>query len=123
MFFKHQLYGIICILDDEGLIDSIKQYLSILSGPLIACINVSFLTLIPVPNILEQPQYWYEDHFFKSIPVVSMIGIQLLIHAEVWSNFSFQKKWQTYVLSLGLTYVAYVVAVTGYHFIWTYYLP
>ena len=110
------------ILDGESLIHEIKHYLSVLSGPIIACFCGSFLTLVPIHNVLEQPQFWYEDQLSKAIPVVPMIVSQILIHAEYWSNFKFEKKWQTYVFSIGLAYLTYFGVMTGYHFIWTYYL-
>ena len=100
----------------------ILHYLSILSGPLLACFCGSFLTLIPIRNVLEEFQYWYEDQLYKAIAVVPIFVISLLMKAEYWCNFSFERKYSTYLMSIGLSYCTYFIVITGYHLIWTQYL-
>ena len=97
-------------------------YLTIFSGTILACINGSFIALIPIHNVLKQPDYWYEDVFCRVLTVGFLFACQILIEAEYWSNFSFKSKRTTYVLVITLTYCLFIGISTGYHYFWTIYL-
>ena len=53
---------------------------------------------------------------------IPVIVCQILHQAEVWTHFTFEKRWQTYLLVTGLTYAAMTCTLIGYYFIWTEYL-
>ena len=95
-------------------------YLSTFSGPILACVFGSFLCLVPIHNVLEQPVYWYEDQLtrFAGSPVVIS---QMMIRAEHWSDFSFENKWSTYIFMEILCIVFYACMTFGYYFTWDYY--
>ena len=54
-------------------------YMSVLSGPVLACACATFICLIPVSNVMEEPEYWYEYQimeFFATMP---------LLMASIWA--------------------------------------
>ena len=108
------------IVGDET--SSFLNYLSILSGPLVACINASFFCLIPIRNVIKEPAYWYEDIMARLVSGMPVFACQLVIRADYWSNFSFKKRWPTYLWMIGLAYVAQGLCVAGYYWLWTVHL-
>ena len=84
---------------------SILYYISILGGPLLAATAGSFLCLIPIHNVLEQPEYWYEEVTCRILAAGILYPVINLIRTEYWSNLFFEKRVQTYVLFIGLTNV------------------
>ena len=96
--------------------------MSILSGPLVACICSSSICLIPIHNTIEQPLYWYEDVLTRLLFGTPILACQTVMLAEYWSNFSFEKKGSTYLAMIGLLYVVQFCWIIGYYFLWTMYL-
>lgn len=97
------------------------NYLSILSGPLIASISGSFMCLIPIRNVLKEPEYWFGETMSK-IPIAIPFIIHTLYRTEHWSNFVFEKRMQTYMLFTGLTLIVILTYNMGYYYLWTIYL-
>ena len=97
-------------------------HLTIFSGTLLACANGSFIALIPIHNVLKQPDYWYEDLLCRVFTVGFLFACQILIEAEYWSNFSFKSKRTTYVLVIILTYCLFIGISISYHYFWSLYL-
>ena len=94
-----------------------SDHLSIMSGPFLASIAGSILCLIPIHNVLEKPEYWYQEIICR----VSAGGIlhisQILIRTEYWSNFVFVKRMKTYILFIGLHLVLlYGVSLVFYYY-------
>ena len=59
-------------------------YASVLTGPVIACTCATFVCLIPVSNVMEEPEFWYEDQitqFFAVIPL--FVGVRSLGHSHL----------------------------------------
>ena len=100
---------------------SILYHLSLLSGPILACICGSFLTLIPFHNVMKYPSFWYENNICRLLAVGSVFTFQQLIRADYWSNFTFARKVPTYIFMNVLTYVLYFVISICYYFLWTHY--
>ena len=95
-------------------------YLSILSGPLLACLCGTFICLVPVHNVLEQPSLWYEDQVFRYLAAIPIL-FQNLVRAEYWSRFTFERKWVSYLLLFCLATTIYVAIIIGYYILWTVY--
>ena len=97
-------------------------YLSILSGPLLVCLYMSFVTLIPIHNVIEQPEYWYEDIITRVLAASPIHACMVMIRADYWARFSFKNRWNSYVLMMGYVFVLYVCLLGGYYLLWTTYL-
>ena len=92
---------------------------SLLSGPILACIEASFFFLIPCTNVLEHPEKWHEFHviiLFTSFPLLCWV---LLVIAEVWAKFPISKKLNTFFILLIICYIGYVTGTLLYYYIWT----
>ena len=98
---------------------SFIHYFSVLSGPILACVCGSFLTLIPIHNVMKQPSYWYENMLCTILGSSTVFVCQQLIRAEYWSNFELEKKLKTYVLVNGLTHILNVVNFLVSAYVWT----
>ena len=86
------------ILEEGNIKNSILSYLSILSGPLLACLCGNFICLVSILNVLKEPSHLYEDvicRYIAGIPVSTGI---IIIRTEYCSNFSFENKKSTYGL-------------------------
>ena len=57
-----------------------------------------------MPNVLQQPSRWYEEILTRMYSGIPVIVCQILHQAELWTYFTFEKRWQTYLLVMGLTY-------------------
>ena len=97
---------------------SVLYYLSILSGPLLACVCGSFLTLIPVHNILEEPNYWYEEFICRVLSCGVIVTCQNAIRAECWSNFTFDNKFATYIWLILIGHGLGLCAYAAHFYIW-----
>ena len=104
---------------EEAKETSFLYYFSILSGPFVACFVGIFFCLIPMPNVLQQPSRWYEEILTRMYSGIPVIVCQILHQAELWTYFTFEKRWQTYLLVMGLTYATMTCTIIGYYFIWT----
>ena len=99
--------------------NAVLHYLSTLSGPLLACVCGGILTLIPIHNVMEEPEYWYEDAIIRSLSIATVFACLNPIGAEYWANFALDDKFKTYLLMIGVTNViAAIVAIVHYYF-WT----
>ena len=89
---------------EEAKETSFLYYFYILSGPFVACFVGIFFCLVPMPNVLQQPSRWYEEILTRMYSGIPVIVCQILHQAELWTYFTFEKRWQTYLLVMGLTY-------------------
>ena len=96
----------------------ILAYLSILSGPVLACLANGMICLIPVHNVLEYPGYLYEDYVVRYL-AGNLLVFQTLTEAEFWSCFSFEKRISTYVTMIGLVMILGICINCGYYYVWT----
>ena len=101
---------------------SILYYISILGGPLLAATAGSFLCLIPIPSVLEQPEYWYKEFICKMLAGTIPFTITVLIRTEYWSNLAFKKRVQTYMLFIGLSFIIMISVYITYLYYWNFYL-
>ena len=101
---------------------NILYYLSTLSGPMLACVCGSILTLVPIHSVFVHPSYWYEDSLCRILAAGIVFTCQQLIRADYWSNFTFENKLTTYVLMIGLTFGLHIGINVVYYSIWTIYL-
>ena len=97
------------------------MYISIVSGPLLSLVCGTFLCLVPIKNVMENPGFWYEDQICRFMAAIPILIVLNLIRGEYYSNFRFEQKWSTYVLFVGIGSVVYVVSIITYYVIWTHY--
>ena len=95
-------------------------YASVLTGPVIACTCATFVCLIPVSNVMEEPEFWYEDQitqFFAVIPLLVVCEVWAI--AIYWTKFRVEKK----LFSFALIFVSgcgiYGISVVAYYLLWT----
>ena len=110
---------VICLLGKKW-VSSITHYGSIPSGPFLACSCATLICLVPVPNVMKQPELWMEEQTFRFMAVIPMLMGQILNIAINWSEFSFDKKVKSYLFSVGLGCSVYVTGVFGYYCLWTF---
>ena len=101
---------------------NILYYVTTMSGPILACVCGSFLTLLPIHSVFEHPNYWYEDSLCRILAAGIVFTCQQLIRADYWSNFTFENKLTTYLLMIGLTFGLHIAINAVYYSIWTTYL-
>ena len=100
---------------------SVLHYISIISGPVFALLAGSFLCLVPIHNVMEQPQYWYEDQFCRAMALVPLMIGKNLLRAEYWSNFAFKNKWVSFLILAGVGVTTYTGIIIGYYILWVEY--
>ena len=61
---------------------AILYNLSILSGPLVACVFGSFICLLPIHNVLKEPAYWYEEVLCRMLSSGFLVACQTTVEAE-----------------------------------------
>ena len=119
MFLLIYLFNLFFFFEEETA-TSILHYLSTFSGPLLACIGGTFLCLVPLQNVLEQPSLWYEYQLCTTFAVLAML-LQNLLAAEYWSDFTFENRSKSYMILGGLGFVLYAGVIFGCFLVWTLY--
>ena len=97
----------------------ILLYLSILSGPALACAMGSLMCLVPLKNVLKYPDYWYEDIIVRIVSAGSLQVCQILVEAEIWCNFELERRLPTYLGMIALGFGMGFILSGGYFYIWT----
>ena len=97
-------------------------HLSTLSGPIITLAVISAECFIPFHNVLKEPQYWYEHQLILTFGLVPLLIGTVLSIAIYWANFTFEKKWISYVEMIAVGLGTFLVALTAYYVVWTEYL-
>ena len=97
----------------------ILLYLSILSGPALACAMGSLMCLVPLKNVLKYPDYWYEDIIVRIVSAGSLQVCQILVEAEFWCNFELERRLPTYLGMIALGFGMGFILSGGYFYIWT----
>ena len=95
-------------------------YASVLTGPVLACACATFICLIPVANVMEQPEYWYEYQimeFFATIPLLVAVIWGIAIY---WCKFTVKKKWVSFLSTFMIGCSSYGISVMTYYLLWTY---
>ena len=103
---------------EQTLYVSILYYLSVFTGPIFAIISGSFLCLVPISNVLEQPEYWMLDQVTRVLAGCNG-NLQNLFGTEYWADFKFKNRWATYLILTILQISTYCVVITIYNLIWT----
>ena len=83
---------------------------------------ISAECFIPFHNVLKEPQYWYEHQLILTFGLVPLLIGTVLSIAIYWANFTFEKKWISYVEMIAVGLGAFLVALTAYYVVWTEYL-
>lgn len=96
--------------------------LSIWSAPFLVWSVTGVQCLLPMHNALKEPQYWYEHQLILAFGLLPLFLGHALITVIYWSNFSFDKKWTTYIQTISIGTMTYSIVLTTYHMIWTHYL-
>lgn len=99
---------------------SIFQYwISIFSGPLLACFIASFFFLIPTDNALTNPEKWYEFQILALLIWSPMMYWITFTFGKYISDLVVNEKLKTYGIMLVVGHVAYVVGFAIYYYVWT----
>ena len=99
---------------------SIFQYwISIFSGPLLACFIASFFFLIPTDNALTNPEKWYEFQILILLIWVPIMYWTQLTYAKYISDLVVVEKLKTYGIMLIAGHLAYVIGIAIYYYVWT----
>ena len=77
-----------------------------------------FFTLIPIHNVLEQPNYWYEEFICRVLSCGVIVTCQNAIRAECWSNFTFDNKFATYIWLILIGHGLGLCAYAAHFYIW-----
>ena len=101
---------------------SFIYHVSIWSGLLLSCACGSFLILVPVHNVMEEPNYWYMDQTYRFLAAIPIMTCQTFVRAKYWSNFSVPNTWQTYLMIIGAKFGVFLAVSFGYSLTWIYYL-
>ena len=96
--------------------------LCVLSGPSAILAVLSVECLIPLHNVLKEPQYWYEHQLILAFGVIPFVIGQTLQFTIYWANFSFEKKWTSYLAIIGVGSVTFFISTIIYDVVWTEYL-
>ena len=97
----------------------IVHYFSVFSGPLLCLASASAICLVPGRNILEQPQYWYEDQIARFVAIWPGFIVARLVEVVYWADFKLVEGSYLYlgVIALGV----HLMVLTGYHYLWNEY--
>ena len=104
---------------DDSVLNLVLHYLSTLSGPFLACVCGGILTLIPIHNVMEEPEYWYEDSIIRNLSMVTVYACLNTIRAEYWCNFVLENKFKTYLLMIGFMHVVGAIFNIVHYYFWT----
>ena len=70
----------------------------------------------------KEPQYWYEHQLILAFGVIPFVIGQTLQFTIYWANFSFEKKWTSYLAIIGVGSVTFFISTIIYDVVWTEYL-
>ena len=107
---------------EETWIKTALCYLSLFSGPILACACAGIFCLIPAHNILQEPKYWYEFQLMIGVGFLPLFHAQVLLQGLYWADFPCENKWRSYLFLNCLGTGVYFIAVSIYYLIWTYIL-
>ena len=108
-------------LEDEVEISPL-YHLSTLSGPIAMLAVISAECLIPLHNVLKEPQYWYEHLLILAFGLMPFFISGTVNFAIYWAKFTFEKKWISYLEIMGVGYFTFLVALIAYGLVWSQYL-
>ena len=94
-------------------------WISILSGPFLACIIASAFFLIPAENALTNPEKWYEFQILILFTWAPMMYWITFMFAEYCSDLIIIEKLKTYGIMLLVGHVIHVVGIAIYYYYWT----
>ena len=98
------------------------HYFSVGSGIFFAILSTSVITLVPLHNILKEPQYIYEVIIGPSIAFYPFCIATLILQCAYWTNITYSKSWPAFFCLYSLGAIIYSFLCLAYYFIWTYYL-
>ena len=96
------------------------HYTSILFGPILTCVSASLICLVPLPNVMEHPEYWFEEMFLRFLAETPLLMSLFLVHSIYWSGFWFNKKLVIFAFVIGKGSCTCLIYWIVYHVIWTY---
>ena len=97
----------------------IVHYFSVFSGPLYCLVSASAFCLVPGRNILEQPQYWYEDQIARFAAIWPGFIVARLVEVVYWADFKLVKG--SYLILGLIAFGVHLSTLTGYYFLWNIY--
>ena len=104
--------------DDEVKCFSI-HYLTPFCGPIVACLAGGIFCLIPMHNILNEPNYWYEYQISSILGVWPFIICGTILQAIYFADFTFKDTLISSMYIGGVGLGTYITCIGIYFFIWT----
>ena len=90
-----------------------------ISGIILAVLFTSIIILIPVHNILEQPQYWYESMFTGNFSLALYFTAYILLNCSYWINIDYIKTLKHFLIFYFWGFLMGIILKTSFWFIWT----
>ena len=97
-------------LEDEVEISPL-YHLSTLSGPIAMLAVISAECLIPLHNVLKEPQYWYEHILILTFGLMPFMISGTVNFAIYWAKFTFEKKWISYLEIVGVGFFTFLFGI------------
>ena len=98
------------------------HYTSILFGPILTCVSASLICLVPLPNVMEHPEYWFEEMFLRFLAETPLLMSLFLVHSIYWSGFWFNKKLVIFASVIGMGSCTCLIYWITCHLVWSYVL-
>ena len=95
--------------------------LSVFSGAMLASIVAGTFCYIPISNVFEKPDKWYEFHFILLSGPLHLFLAQILLLGYYWANFRFIQ-WRLYLYLNTIGVFVYCMTQIIYYVYWVHYL-
>ena len=89
-------------------------------GILLSFISTISYTLIPVHNLIENPQYWYELPLQETFSLLPLYAAWYVLNCSNWLNVSYIKKMRYFFILWGVFVVGTFIGFSTGYAIWTY---
>ena len=101
-----------------GCISKYPSYTGLVGIILALCNSCLVFCLLPLHNILTQPNHWYE---FMTISVFGFIGLfsaGFVLSCSVWMDLGFIKTWKNFFVVYSLSALTWLSLNTAYYIVW-----
>ena len=85
-----------------------------------ACLMATIFCLVPMSNVLTNPDKWYEYQISSLLTVVPTLYLATLAIAEYWAHFVIENKLTTYFILFVNGHGIYIFSLAIYYYVWTY---
>ena len=101
---------------------SAAYLLTCFTGPLLASLLAGVWTLIPMENIITNPEYWWQFELGLLVSVLPMMYLAILGIAEYWAHMVINDFWKTFWMIFVCAQGVAMIGMVVYYSIWTFVL-